>query len=265
MSKSWRKVVLGCFVTIAFTPLQAQFSQCIRTGRPGQAIGPYTVGKNVLQFQQGADIYSVADIKNPHRGFVLNNIIRYGILEEVEISALIDYQYEQTKLHTGRTTLSGISNLHLGFRVHINDQKGWIPSTGFQMRLKIPETSKDFVTEQTSLVTVFVANWSMPKGMGISTNWILTYSGNDPYPIGRYVLNFSFPIYKKWSGFIENYGQVKQRLFQTRFDGGFAYLVNNNVQLDLSAGYGNNQQVQDYFVSTGVSWRIINFPKKKRN
>ncbi|NJM80434.1 MAG: transporter [Flavobacterium sp.] len=214
-----------------------------------------------MQFQQGLDYYSFVDTKYPPRGFVSNNVIRYGISETVELSALIDYQSEQTKFDTNTTSLSGLSNLHFGFRVHFNNQKGWIPTTGFQMRLKIPKVSNDFGSNQLATVMVFVANWSLPKNMSIATNWILSYNGNDNYPTGKYVVNFGFPIYKKLSGFIENYGQLNQGIFQTRFDGGFAYLVSNNVQLDLSAGYGNNQNVKDYFISTGISYRFTNFEK----
>jgi len=249
-------------IFILFTKLSfGQYNETIRTGRPGQAIGAFTVGKRVLQFQQGVDYYSFADQKYPPRGFVSNNVIRYGILETVELSALIDYQYENTKFDTNSLSRSGLSNLHLGFRVHINDQKGWIPTTGFQMRLKMPKISDAFGASQLATAMVFVANWSLPKNMTLASNWILSYNGNDPYPTGKYVLNFGFPIYKKLSGFFENYGQVNQGVFQARFDGGFAFLINNNVQVDLSAGYGNNQNIQDYFVSTGVSWRITNFRK----
>lgn len=240
----------------------AQFNNTIRTDRPGQANGAFTVGKNILQFQQGIDFYSLANIKNPPNGFISNHVIRYGILEKVELSALIDYQNEQTKTNTAASLLSGLSNLHVGFRIHINNQKAWIPNTALQMRFIIPNISKDFGTNYLATEMTFVSNWSLPKNKSITTNWILSYNGNDHYPTGKYVLNFGFPIHKKWSGFIENYGQINQSVFQSRFDGGFAYLINNNVQLDLSAGYGNNQNIQDYFVSTGISWRITNFRKK---
>jgi hypothetical protein len=106
-----------------------------------------------------------------------------------------------------------------------------------------------------------VANWNLPKNMSIASNWILSYNGNDANPTGKYVLNFGFPIYQKLSGFIESYGQINNNIFQTRFDTGFAYLVNNNFQLDISSGFGNNQNVTDYFISTGISWRVLNFRK----
>ncbi|MDF1674421.1 MAG: transporter [Vicingaceae bacterium] len=239
----------------------AQFHETIRTSRPGQAIEPFTVGKDILQFQQGLDYYSLADTKYPPHSFISNNVIRYGIIENIELSTLIDYQFEQTKFDTNSTYLSGLSNLHFGFRIHINDQKGWIPTTGFQVRLKVPKISNEFGSNQLATVMVLIANWNLPKNMSLGTNWILSYNGIDFYPTSKYILNFGFLIYKKWSGFIENYGQFRKNVFQTRFDGGFAYLINNNILLDISIGYGNNQNIQDYFISTGISWRIINFKK----
>ncbi len=234
----------------------AQYNETIRTGRPGQSIGAFTVGKNILQFQQGFDYYTSFE-RNTVRGFLSNSVIRYGVLETVEFSALIDYRYQDNNLEAFNSTLSGLSNLQLGFRVHINEQKGWIPVTGFQMRLKIPHVSQDFESNHLAPTMVFVANWALPKKMSFATNWIISYDGNSPEPTGKYVLNFGFPITKKLNGFIGNYSQIRNSIFQTRFEGGLAYLVNNNLLIDVFSGYGNNQNVEDYFISTGVSYRII--------
>lgn len=239
-----------------------QYSEIIRTGRPGQSIGAYTVGKNVLQFQQGINYYSVDDT-NLSTGFVSNNVIRYGISETIEFSTLIDYQTERTDLGKDvPTTKNGLSNLHIGFRAHINDQKGWFPVTGFQMRLKIPNVSDDFESKYVAADMVFVANWALPKNMSLATNWVMSYSGNDPNPLGKYVINFGFPIYRKISGFVGNYGQINQSVFETRFEGGLAYLINNNFLLDISSGYGSNHRKKGYFVSTGISYRILGFRKQ---
>lgn len=238
-----------------------QFNETIRTGRPGQSIGAFTVGKNVLQFQQGVEYFSSDGQNRTQKGFLTNNVVRFGILETVELSALVDYRSNQTRFDTSKIESQGLSNAHLGFRVHINEQKGWIPATGFQMRLKIPNVSNDFGSNQLATVMVFVANWTLPKEMSLATNWILDYNGNDANPTGKYVINFGFPIHKKLSGFIGNYGQVYQSTFQTRFEGGFAYLVNNNFAIDLAATYGDNQHSKDFSVSTGVSYRFLNFRK----
>lgn len=269
LKKKWQKVKINnmkhfatvCFLIVSCTCF-GQYSETIRTGRPGQSIGAFTVGKNVLQFQQGIDYYSIEDI-NLIKGFVSNNVIRFGLSETIELSTILNYQTENTEL--GNSTSSdktGISDLHFGFRAHINDQKGWFPVTGFQMRLKIPNVSDDFGTKYLAADMIFVANWALPKDMSLATNWGMSYSGNDPNPIGKYVINFGFPIYKNLSGVVGNYGQINQSVFQTRFEGGLGYLVNNDFLIDLSSGFGKNQGVKDYFVSVGVSYRILSFKKR---
>jgi hypothetical protein len=55
--------------------------------------------------------------------------------------------------------------------------------------------------------------------------------------------------------FIENYGNLQQSDFDSFLDGGIAYLINNNLQLDLYSGFGKNDEVKDFFVSAGISWR----------
>ncbi len=255
-----RALIISVLV-FASQVLHGQYNESIRTGRPGQAIGAFTVGKNILQFQQGIDFVSFTNPLYTPLGVTSNNVVRFGILEAFEISALVDYQYDRQSYETETEIQSGLSNLHLGFRAHINDQNGWIPSTAVQLRLKMTCLSEEYQINHMAPAMVLVAGWGLPQDLSITTNWILTYSGNDPVPTGKYVLNFAFPVYKKLSGFIENYGQVRGSVFQTRFDGGLAYLVNNNFQLDLAAGFGSNQEVRDYFVSTGISWRIASFRK----
>ncbi len=234
---------------------KGQYSDVIRTGRPGKAIGAFTAGSGVLQFQQGLEFNSQSSNNQPTDVFLTNNVVRLGITELLEVSMLVDYQMQSMGSEMG--DLRGLNNLHFGFRVHINDQNGWLPTTGFQLRLKIPNTSDDFPSENLAPVMVAVVNWSLRKKMTLATNWVLDYNGNDPIPTVRYVVNFGFPLYNKWRGFMESYGSVREGDFQNKVDGGFSYLVNNNVQLDISGGYGNNFGVLETFVNTGVSWRLV--------
>jgi hypothetical protein len=69
------------------------------------------------------------------------------------------------------------------------------------------------------------------------------------------VVNVGFSLGDKWSSFIETYGGVINGDFTIFFDTGLAYLVNNDLQLDLSGGYGKNDGFAATFVDFGVSWR----------
>ena len=39
-------------------------------------------------------------------------------------------------------------------------------------------------------------------------------------------------------------------------EGGFTFLVNEDLQLDVSAGAGLNDAAPDFFVAAGVAWRL---------
>lgn len=252
-----RLLVIICFCSLPLSSF-SQFSETIRTGRPGQSIGAYTVGKNVLQFQQGVDYFSSDQQGSTLKGYLNNNVIRFGVFENFELSALVDYQQDELTLNSINVESNGLSNLQLGFRIHISDQKGWLPVTGFQARLKLPGLSNDYQVNNVAPVMIFVASWALPKQMILDTNWIIDYNGNDPNPTGKYVVNFGFPIQGNLGAFLGNYGEIYQSTFQTRFEGGFSYLVSDNFAVDLSLGYGDNQNIKDFFISTGVSYRFLN-------
>lgn len=250
-------VFLLCVVPYSFS----QYSESISSDRPGQAIGGNTVGKSVLQVQPGLDYFSFLNLSSPPRGILASSAFRFGISEKVELNTYVDYQYEQSSFDTTHSFLSGINNLFFGFRTNFFEQKGLVPNTGFQLNLKIPKISNDFGSSQLATNMVLILSWSLPKNTSVTTNWILSYDGNSIYPIGKYALNFGFPVYKNLGGFIENYGQVSQNFYETKFDGGFAYMLNDHFQFDISAGFGSNLNALDYFVSSGISWRIVDFRK----
>ncbi len=221
----------------------------IQTDRPGQAINTNTVGKKVFQFQQGFDFTGSRKTK----GFVTEHVVKYGILHNFELSALLSYQLDKTP---SEISIHGLSSLQFGFRIQLSKQKNAVPSSSFQLRLKIPNISKNYGTKHMVPTAIYSVGYALPKNMSITANFILDFDGNDFSPIGGYIVNFSFPLHKKLSGFIENYGNLKSTIFQTRIDGGIAYLVSSNVQLDLIGGYGYNQKKEDYFASFGISWRL---------
>jgi len=56
--------------------------------------------------------------------------------------------------------------------------------------------------------------------------------------------------------FAELYGFFPEHSdWDHRFDAGLTYLVNRNIQLDASGGFGITENAPDYFISAGVSFR----------
>jgi hypothetical protein len=68
----------------------------------------------------------------------------------------------------------------------------------------------------------------------------------------------SYPLSDRLGTFVEYYGiypDARGSDCAHYADGGFAYLITDDVQFDVSAGVGLNEQADDYFVSVGFSFR----------
>jgi Putative MetA-pathway of phenol degradation len=103
---------------------------------------------------------------------------------------------------------------------------------------------------------VFVTSQQLSQSFTLITNLGGSWNGNDATSTGLYTINLSCAFTDTFGAFIENYGSVTKGTWDTRFDTGVAWLVTPNLQLDLLGGYGSNHGLQDYFISTGFSWRM---------
>ncbi len=254
------KAILTFFSIVGSLSACSQFNETIRTGRPGQAIGSYTVGMGIFQVQSGFDFFQ-SDNKNTGlkvHGILNNTVLRFGLTESFELSASVEVKAERFSLLNADTDQHGLSALDVGMRYHIIDAKGLRPNVGFQIRARLPFSSPDYKTKDIAPRMILVVSQRLSKTFFLITNWGANWSGNDSAPTGTYVLNLSFPFNSKLGAFVENYGSFQQGTATTNFDTGLAWLLTNDFQLDLYGGIGSNRGVNEYFLSTGVSWRSYN-------
>ena len=255
--KLFAKGALLVCATLFFNTSYAQYGETIRSGRPGQSIGPFTVGKNILQIQSGMDVFGFKNdnIGFSGNGYLNNTVVRYGILERLEISALIDYRVDNIKAGGLETETSGLSAFDIGGRYQVFAGKGAIPNIGFQMRVRLPVLSEDYKIDHVAPRFILVTGQKLSETFTLTTNWGGSWNGNNSMGTAFYIVNLSFPIVGKLGGFVENYGDITDGDFDSRFDAGLAYLSNKDLQWDILGGLGKNDGVSDYFVSVGVSWR----------
>ena len=249
----------------------AQFGETIRSGRPGQAIGPFTVGARVLQFQAGVD-YAAYKIDRPFnetmgRTIGSDLVIRYGITERFEMGLGLVYKNETTTLSNffeeSSSTIEGISAFSVRVRSNIYEGKGLIPSVGFQFSMSLPAVSKVYRPMQVAPKITAMTNQRFGKRVGLTTNWGAVWDGKSEIPEGFYVINIGVDLTDFMSTFVELYANFGKDHWNGSVDGGFAFLVTPNLQLDVLGGYGPFNVRDDWFVSTGISWRI-RFNKKEK-
>ena len=171
----------------------------------------------------------------------------------MEISGVFNWQQDDLITIAGPMKQIGVSNTQIGLRYNILQRKGAIPAVGIQGRLLLKAQSKTYQREKTGAKFILATGNKITDWLSVGTNWMLTWTGNAPTPQGSYVLNLSFSIDEKWGSFAEIYGNLNN--FDTNFDAGFSYLVNNDLQLDASAGWQGQEALEDWFIDFGVSWR----------
>lgn len=239
--------------------VQAQYAQTIRSGRPGQSIGAFTVGKKVLQFQSGLTFdWSNNDIANEEsRGALSTTVIRYGVYERFELSAVVGFSDNRLETENGLTMRGGLSAAQLGFRVNIRDGHGSGPNIAIQSRYRLNVLSEDFNQKYLATTTILSLSQSLGPTLGFGVNLGVSWNGNDPAPLGRYTANINMAITDHLEAFVENYGDVSNQDFDTRFDAGVGIIATSNLKFDFSFGYGMNDRLEDYFLDFGLSWRFL--------
>jgi hypothetical protein len=250
--------VLSVILIIYCSNLLAQTSGLIRTSRPGQSFTPFTVGKSVFQLQSGININGFdSGARTDGSGGLLAVLGRYGITETVEIRTEFQFSYNKVSQGDTEETMDGLSASIVGVRFNINDPENVrIPAFGFQVDLNLNIASSSYQSDHIAPRFILLHTQALSNRLGLSSNWGVAWNGNDASPRGFYTVAFTYALGESWSLLLENYGEVEDSDFDTRFDTGVGYLMNDNLQLDIGLGYGKNDGLTDYFVDTGISVRL---------
>ena len=245
------------FIALISLPLlvKGQFNESIRSGRPGQAIGAYSVGKKVFQVQSGLT-YNQAqfDSDNQIRSYVVGTVLRAGVTEKLEVSGVINWRRDDITSPEEGQILSGIGNTQIGARYNISKNQGAVPAIAIQGRALLTAQSQEYRRDKIGSKFILATGNKVNDWLSIGTNWGVLWSGYGADPQSFYALNFSFGLSDKIGAFAEIYGGLDE--FNTYFDGGFSYLINLDLQLDLSAGWQGENNITDWFVDGGISYRL---------
>lgn len=232
----------------------AQYGQSIRTGRPGQAIGAFTVGSDVFQVQSGITYTSYENgLGDEFHTYTSNNVFRLGIWEKFEISGVVGYLIAEENPITG-DRLRGVSNTQIGARYNILEPNGAIPALGIQGRLLLKLQKEEFRRENLGSQFLLAAGNRITDWASYTANLGLLWPGDGEGPVEIYAFNLGFSLTDRVGTFVEVYGTFDN--FTTNYDTGFSYLVNNDLKLDISGGTQGNNNVDDWFVDAGFSWRF---------
>lgn len=279
------------FLIISFFA-NAQFAERIVTAQPGNTIGAVTVGKRILQFQQGytlqnmrynkpveVPVISTENITNAViNGFtrhVQNNTFRYGLFERLELRGRLSYRKTNDVLD-GNSAInfnSGESlDVDFGFRLNIVSKSNLGLNIALQADLGPSYTDLSKASAYTRFNIFLLAS----KRFG--DDFIFTLNtgfggfelGNDEL-IARGSLRYFFQNWLFHLGYSRNQLVSNASNLNLHTNGYFfamAYYLNDDVILNIDCSYQNTKsgrffladgtinEEQFYNIGMGISWRL---------
>lgn len=283
--------ILLVFFFLSLPNLQfAQHTDEINSNRPGETMSAFAVGKSVIQIETG--IYGIKQKHNllnyDSNGFGIDATLRWGLfLERLEIIADLQYQNETYNALFSKTSVADFKQTVLGAKFLVYDPfknyektvnlYSWKANKGFKWRQLIPAVSvfagANFTmannpyaySNRNPIGSVYPSSIS-PKAMIITQNhfgdgrWVLVanitadYITTD-YPSYNYAVTLTRGFNQKWSGFVENQGYKSDLYADKIVRGGAAYLVNKDLQVDVSLSSSLKDTPSSIYGGIGVSWR----------
>jgi hypothetical protein len=260
----------------------AQYTDQINSNRPGETMSAFAVGKSVIQLETGA--YGISQkhhlLNYVTNGYGIDATIRYGMFKE-KLEFLADVQY-QSQLYEARlitidqkalkqTVLGAKYLLYDPFK---NQEKkvnvySWKVDKSFKWKQLIPAVSVFAGANITSAnnpyhfstkagispkVILITQNHFGDGSWVLVTNTIADYIGTE-FPSYGYAVTLTKGLNKNWSGFIENQGYKSDFYSDLIVRSGAAYLVTEDLQLDVSASASLKNTPSIFYGGIGFSYR----------
>ncbi|HEV2720841.1 MAG TPA: transporter [Thermoanaerobaculia bacterium] len=242
-------VLAVAFATTSF----AQQQEPINADRPGIADGSQTVGRGVFQVELGGerDHFTDGDVH------VLSTplLLRYGLTAPLELRVEGNGWARVTApgFHT-----SGWTPASIGAKFHFLDK----PSLGVIARWFPPSGTGDFKSDHASADLRLAADvdlseaWSLNPNIGVASQ----DDGDGRFTSALAALTLQYNVSKTFNVFVDGGLQSPESKGGSAaliLDTGAAWIVGNNTQLDVEAGWGaRGQSPPNVFVGAGISHRF---------
>jgi Putative MetA-pathway of phenol degradation len=232
--------------------MQIDAQTTIQTDRPDQTECPFITPVGFIQAENGL---SYENIDKDNKSITLPTILwKYGINKNVELRLIT----EANTLKYYGNKASGFVPTIIGFKVSVSEEKGIIPATGFIGHLAIPNAaSTKFKASYYAPSFRFNMQHTLSKDFTLAYNLGAEWDGETPEPTFIYTLTTGFSITEKLGAYIELYGFAPQNdKADHRADGGFTYLITNDVMVDISGGFGITKESPKNYFALGFSYRF---------
>jgi len=251
------------FLMSVFTGLFAQSPDeptDLVTDRPDQTESSISVPHRSFQIETGFSI-SVGNYTDRWEGSVGygETLLRFGLFDGMELRLAMDYSTMMTEYFFGGTiidTQRGLSPIALGAKIDLTEQKGWIPELALIIHVNTPVFNSDFSIDYAVPDVILAASHTISQRFSLGYNLGIEWADEDASPTKKYSAVAGFGLSDRIGMYLETFGSFDQGEFMNMIDGGFTFLILPNLQYDISGGLGVTASSPDFFIGTGLSYRL---------
>lgn len=233
------------------------------TDRPDQTESAMIVPKHSIQVETGF----MFEHDEPTARASINNLtynttlLRIGLNQYFELRVIQEYLGSKVELGGDEVKMNGFSPLSIGAKIKVARGNRWVPETAFLGHITFPTGQDGFDQTHISGDFRFSMEYDLCERFSLGINLGGETDGETPNFTGIYTLVVGYSPIDRLGFFVESYGFITHKAdmpHDHRFNAGSTFSITNLVQLDLSGGVGLSDQSPDYFISTGISFRLIN-------
>lgn len=259
-------VLLGIYALVSSSSFAVELPELI-TDRPDQTESSTTVPYESVQIETGWT-HSERYDDDIETDVFPETLVRYGLAEKLELRFIYAGYYWENAVSTdaGAQDDEGSGDLAVGFKLKLWDEEDWLPEAAFVSHVGIPAGKSPFSSER------FDPDYRLAFSHTLSDRYSFGYNlgqvwsseqdadgDRDTRPEFQYTAALGIGLDDKLGCFVEFFGDIPTGDSDgpaNYFDGGFTYLVKDNLQLDVSSGVGLSDNADDWFLGAGFSIRF---------
>ncbi len=225
------------------------------TDRPDATESSSVVEPGYIQAELGWLYTKEGDLKAHH---IPQTLFRIGVLERVELR-LGWSGYQNTISGDGA---SNWGDFELGAKVYLVEERRVRPEIALMGGVSIPSGSDGVSRNEIDPSFRFAFSHTLSEIFSLGYNLGAEWATEDDSTESSFVYTaaLGMGLSEKLGSYIEFFGDIGMSASGVAhsFDGGFTYLLRENLQLDLFAGVGLSDDAEDWFTGSGVSFRFPN-------
>ena len=237
----------------------ASAAEPLVTDRPDFTESPETVAPGRFQLEAGYTFTRRGDDKQHALGELL---LRVGLWQQIELR-LGGNSYVWLDSPDGDA--DGFEDLSLGVKIKLLEGSERFeltrPTVGVIVATTLPTGADDLGEDEPQPEFILAMAWDLSERFSLGSNLNYAYASEDGDRFHQFSgsVALGITLTEKWGTYIEYFGFVPESddgPNTSFFNGGFTYLINDDLQLDARIGVGVfNGRSPDYFTGAGVSWR----------